>query len=467
MTNQMTSPNLKLNQFAAKLRASPNPLASLRSGLIGGDMMIDTPYGPQKLIYADYVASGRALRQIEDFVLEEVLPYYANTHTKASFCGAYMTELRESARAVVGAQCGACEADHAVIFSGAGATSGLNQVAHMLDVGAGDTVLVGPYEHHSNLLPWRESGAHVIELPEAKTAGPDMNALQSALIQHSAHGRVIVAISAAANVTGVCPDVVAVTKMAKDHGALIVWDYAGGGPYLPMSMTPAPGVEIDALVFSGHKFIGGPGASGVLIVRRDVARASVPYRPGGGTVAFVNAHHHDYVARLEQREEGGTPNVVGDIRVALVLLVKNVIGQAVITARNAELASRAFAAWGTLPNVQMLAADHPERLPILSFVPRTAQGARIDHNDFTRELSDRYGIQARGGCSCAGPYVHNLLAIGDAQSATIRDDILHSDGTSKPGFVRLNLSVLMSDETVDFILSSVAELARDWTAQAA
>ncbi|MEO9461071.1 MAG: aminotransferase class V-fold PLP-dependent enzyme, partial [Marinomonas sp.] len=337
----------------------------------------------------------------------------------------------------------------------------------LLNVDANATVLVGPYEHHSNLLPWRESGARVIEIPEAPDAGPDLAALKAALEAHSKTGPVIVAMSAAANVTGVCADVVAVTRLVKRHGGLMVWDYAGGGPYLKMDMAPEAGADIDAIVFSGHKFIGGPGASGVLILRRDAVRTSVPYRPGGGTVAFVNAHQHDYVTHLEQREEGGTPNVIGDIRVALAMIAKDVIGQAYFDARNWELARGSFAAWGAHPNIHILASERRERLPILSFVPYTNEGERIDHNAFTRALSDHFGIQARGGCSCAGPYVHALLGIDDATSSTIRADILHGDNASKPGFVRLNLSVLMHDETVDFILASVAELASGWTAQAA
>ncbi len=458
----MSDQKAKFKQFETALRGARAPVDALREGLIGGDTSIETPYGTRKLIYADYVASGRALRQIETFVMEEVLPFYANSHTKASYCGAQMTGLRDAAREIVGELCHARAEDHAVIFSGSGATSGLNQLVHMLEVGSYDTVLVGPYEHHSNLLPWRESNAEVIEVREGDAPGPDLEALKSLLTERTPHGRVIVAMSAAANVTGVGPDVAAVTKLVKDAGGVMIWDYAGGGPYLPMSMTPAAGAEVDALVFSGHKFIGGPGASGVLIVRRDLAQARAPYRPGGGTVAFVNAHQHDYVARLEQREEGGTPNVIGDIRVALAMIVKDVIGQEEITARNADLTSRAFAAWGEDAHVQILAPERGQRLPILSFVPRNSAGQRIDHNAFTRALSDHYGIQARGGCSCAGPYVHHLLRIADDLSAVIRDDILFGEGASKPGFVRLNLSVLMSDETVDFILSSVAELAAGW-----
>ena len=458
----MTKLTAPFETFANTLKTAKVPQEFLRTGLIGGEALIDTPTGPKKLVYADYVASGRALRQVETFVMEEVLPFYANTHTDASFCGARMGALREGAREVVREHCGARAQEHAVIFSGSGATTGLNQLMHLMGVGAGDTVLVGPYEHHSNLLPWRESGADVIEVPEGDLPGPDRKILTQLLTERGTTGRVIVALSAAANVTGVCTDVAALTRLVKHHGGIMVWDYAGGGPYLPMQMTPVVGAEIDALVFSPHKCIGGPGASGVLVMRQELACARVPYRPGGGPVAFVNAHQHDYVTKLEQREEGGTPNVVGDIRVALALQVKEVIGQEAMTARNDVLTARAFAAWENEPRLRILAPERKERLPILSFVPLNAYGERIDHNAFTRALSEQYGIQARGGCSCAGPYVHELLKIGDDQSSVIRTDILQGPGTAKPGFVRLNLSVLMTDETVNYILASVAELARSW-----
>jgi len=449
--------------FAATLKgAAPSPRSALYDGVIGSDTQIEGPFGPQRLVYADYVASGRALRQVETFVMEEVLPYYANTHTKASFCGAKMTELREGARSTVARLCGANKDDHAVIFAGSGATQGINQLLHLWKVGPGDTVLVGPYEHHSNLLPWRESGALVVEVPEGVEPGPDLLAMESELAKYSARGRVFVAVSAAANVTGVTTNVADVTRLANRAGALVLWDYAGGGPYLEMNMRPEPDVQIDAMVFSPHKFVGGPGASGVLVVRRNSVRCEVPYRPGGGTVAFVNAQQHDYVTSLEQREEGGTPNVIGDIRAALAMIVKEVIGQSFMDQRNAELTAKAFAAWGGHKHVKLLAADRQDRLPILSFVPLNGSGARIDHNAFTTALSERYGIQARGGCSCAGPYVHHLLAIADTDSLRIRDNIVSGDSSEKPGFVRLNLSVLMDDETIDFILNSVVELAESW-----
>ncbi len=454
-----------LSNFDNMLKSLPDPVASLRDGLIGADVMIETPTGPKKMIYADYVASGRALRQVEDFVLQEVLPYYANSHTEQSLCGARMTQMREEARDIIANHCGADPKEHAVIFGGSGATTGLNQAVHLFGIpqalaaGKPVHVLVGPYEHHSNLLPWRESGATVIEIKEAPEGGVDLDDLQTVLNSLDSDGLLIGAFSAASNVTGVCTDPAPISRLIKAKGGKVLWDYAGGAPYLQMSMTPG-GVAIDALVFSAHKFVGGPGASGVLIIRRDAPETQQPSRPGGGTVVFVNAHQHDYVAKLEQREEGGTPNVVGDIRAALAVLVKEAVSQTTIDQINLKMSEAAFAALENTSGLKLLAPSRKARLPIFSFVPMQADGSRIDYKDFTTALSNNHGIQARGGCSCAGPYVHALLDIDDTWSAELRDQLLAGEDKDKPGFVRFNLSYLMDQNSVEAIFAGIsAQLA--------
>ncbi|MBI1171468.1 aminotransferase class V-fold PLP-dependent enzyme [bacterium] len=433
----------------------PDVLQTLSVGLIGKTAMVDGPFGPHRLVYADYVASGRALRQVEAFILDEVLPYYANSHTEASYCGAFVTRLRGESRAAIAACCGA-DARHAVIFAGSGATAGLNRLVSLLGADRGRVrVVIGPYEHHSNILPWREAGAEVVEVAEAATGGPDMAALAQALAAPGCD-RVICSLSAASNVTGILTDVEAVTRLVKASGALMVWDYAGGGPYLPIDM--AAGGGIDAIVTSPHKFVGGPGASGVLIVRRDAVVTTTPTWPGGGTVRYVSSSAHDYATGIEAREEAGTPNVLGDIRAGLAFLVKDAIGQDRMTALNRRLAARGLAAWAGSAQVEVLGNLTAPRLPIFSLRLRDAAGALIPHLQATRMLSDRYGIQVRGGCACAGPYAHRLLNVDAAQSARLRQAILAGDDTVKPGFVRLNLSVLMSEAEVDFILTSVSAL---------
>ena len=435
-----------------------DPIASLREGLIGEGTLIEGAFGPKPLIYADYTASGRALRQVEAFVMDHVLPYYANSHTEASFCGARMTQMRRAARAVVARACGAGP-DHAVVFCGSGATAGVNRLVVLLGAGPGTRVILGPFEHHSNLLPWRDSGAEVIELGEDPAGGPDRAALAEALA--GANGRrVICSFSAASNITGEIADVAALTQQAKSAGARIVWDYAGGGPYLPIRMSPALNAEIDAVVVSPHKFAGGPGASGVMILRRDAIVTDRPSWPGGGTVRFVSPVGHDYSPRIEVREEAGTPNVIGDLRAALVFLVKECIGTTHMAERGAELARRARQSWSSQPGIELLGRSDRPCLPIFSFRMRNGQGGHVHHQLVTRLLSDRYGIQARGGCACAGPYVHRLLGIDAAASARMRQAILSGNEIEKPGFVRLNFSPLMTDRKVMMVLDRVTELSR-------
>jgi selenocysteine lyase/cysteine desulfurase len=441
-------------------------LARLQSGLIGIDAEMDGPFGRQRLLYADYVASGRALLQVEQFVLEEVLPYYANSHTEASYCGGFMTRIRREARSIVARHCGTDER-HAVIFTGSGATAGINRLTVLLGIPAAiaagqmPCVIIGPYEHHSNILPWRESGAEIIEISEDTQGGPDLDQLKTVLAGIDRKRRVIGAFSAASNVTGIVTDVAAVTRLLKAAGAKAVWDYAGAGPYLAIDMSPAEGAEIDAVVISTHKFIGGPGASGVLIVRRDTVEATKPTWPGGGTVKFVSPTGHDYSDSLEAREEAGTPNVVGDIRAALVFIVKDIIGDEMMTARNRQLTRRAMEAWKGNENLELLGNMSAQRLPIFSFRVRDGRGGYVHQQLVTRMLSDRFGIQARGGCACAGPYVHRLLSIDATESEHIRRAILAGDEISKPGFTRLNFSVLLTEDKVEYILASVAQLASD------
>ncbi|MFU8862640.1 MAG: aminotransferase class V-fold PLP-dependent enzyme [Rhodobacterales bacterium] len=450
----------QLDGFYAAL-LTPDRLADLRAGLIGEGMQIEGPFGPRPLVYADYTASGRALMQVERFILETVLPRYANSHTEASFCGAAMTRLRSEARATIARLCGAGP-EHAVIFCGAGATAGINRLVALLgadDAAAPVRVILGPYEHHSNILPWRESGAEIVTLPEASQGGPDRVALEAAL--RDAPGRVICAFSAASNITGITADVAQVTRQVKAAGAAMIWDYAGGGPYLPMTMTPSPDAEIDAIVVSPHKFVGGPAASGVMILRRDAVQRQTPTWPGGGTVRFVSPRRHDYSASLEAREEAGTPNVIGDIRAALAFLVKEAIGAADHAAHHRTVMARAEARLRHHPRIVLLGPALPDRLPILSFRLRDGRGGYVHQQLVTRLLSDRYGIQARGGCACAGPYVHDLLQIGVADSERLRHAVLTGEETAKPGFTRLNLSVLMEAQKVDYVLDSLCDLALD------
>ena len=462
----MSSPENFFSHFAESLRGG-DVIARLREDLIGDTLRIPGPFGPKTLVYADYVASGRALGVIEQAVATQVLPYYANSHTEASFCGQVMNRMRQEARQIIARLCGA-EQGFATIFTGNGATAGLNRLVHLLGVrdavraGACPLVLIGPYEHHSNILPWRESGAELIEIAEAPDGGPDMAQLEAHLAAADPTSLIIGAFSSASNVTGIVTDADSVTKLLKKYGAKSVWDYAGGGPYLPIDMKAGTDAEKDAVVLSTHKFIGGPGASGVLIVREAAVATKEPTLPGGGTVRFVSPWGHEYSESVTAREEAGTPDVVGNIRAALCFLVKDAIGAAFMAQRNQVLYQRAYESWHANPNLEILGNPKAEQhLPIFSFRIKDAAGGLLHHQLFTRMLSDMYGIQARGGCACAGPYAHQLLSLGQEESLRMHEAIRAGKEVEKPGWVRLNFSVLMDDAKVDYILASVNELAKN------
>ncbi len=329
---------MTLETFKAELAQAASD-GSLAKGLVGEGMMIPGPAGEVPLVYADYVASGRALQQVEAFIATQVLPYFANSHTEASFCGAYVTRLRRAARAEI-ARLTQASARDAVIFAGSGATAGLNRLVSLLGVNEArdPVVFIGPYEHHSNILPWRESKAKVVEIPEAREGGVDLGALEAALAAHAGSDLLIGSFSAASNVTGIVTDPDPISRLLHAAGGLAIWDYAGAGPYLPISMQGANGAHKDAVVVSPHKFPGGPGASGVLIVNQDATRTRSPSWPGGGTVSFVSPWGHDYSEDLAAREEAGTPNVIGDIRAALAFLVKEAVGEAAIASTEARFA---------------------------------------------------------------------------------------------------------------------------------
>ncbi|GAA0783344.1 aminotransferase class V-fold PLP-dependent enzyme [Roseibium denhamense] len=447
--------------------AGPGLLDRLRAGLIGEGAVIEGPFGERELVYADYVASGRALRQIEDFVLEKVLPYYANSHTEASFCGSTMTRMREAARSEIARICGADDR-FATVFCGSGATAGLNRLVHLLGVsgaaqnGEQPLVVIGPYEHHSDILPWRESGAEVIEIRESNTGGPDMTHLESVLQEAGSNRLIVGAFSMMSNVTGIVTDDVAVTRLLKRYGAVSVWDCAGSGPYLPIDMMAGTDHEKDAVVVSPHKFVGGPAASGVMIVRKSAVRKNIPVFPGGGTVRFVSPWGHDYSKDIATREEAGTPNVIGDIRAALAFLVKEAIGAAEMDRINADWREQALAVWAANPAIEIMGNPSAANvLPVFSFRVRDLErGGYIHQQLVTRMLSDLYGVQARGGCACAGPYAHRLLGIEQDESEALRAGILSGEELKKPGWTRLNFSVLLTGEKADKIIAAVDDLAR-------
>ncbi|MCX4247348.1 aminotransferase class V-fold PLP-dependent enzyme [Paraliomyxa miuraensis] len=448
--------------------------AFIRQNEVGRRACVETPFGRRLMFYADLTATGRYLHFVERWV-ERIRPFYANTHTAVSSTGRITTALREKAREVVKRAVGAGE-DDVVLFTGAGATAAVNKLVGLLGLRIDEplertyglsqhipsherpVVFLGPYEHHSNELPWVESIAEVVEIELDAAGRIDVEDLRRKLAAHAERPLKVGSFSAASNVTGVLSDVAAIARVLHRGGAFAVFDYAAAGPYVPIDMHPAdPEARIDGLFLSTHKFVGGPQASGLLVANRALFRGQRPERPGGGTVHYVAGSGRDaidYVQRLDEREEAGTPAIIGDVRAGTAFLVREMIGAHRIREHEVLLARRALERLHKHPRIELLGPHDLPRLAILSF------NIRDLHHDLVSVLLDHlFGIQNRAGCSCAGPYGHRLLGIDLATSTRFRSLIRRGVEGIKPGWVRVTIPFYANEQDVEFLLSAIEFVA--------
>jgi selenocysteine lyase/cysteine desulfurase len=451
----------------------------VRAEVIGEDEAIATPFGLRRVTYADYTASGRSVAFIEDFIRETVLPLYANTHTESSGTGSQTSRFREDARRMVREAVGGSD-DHVVLFCGSGSTGAIDKLIDCLELrlpaGLDDrygfasqipaeerpVVLIGPYEHHSNELPWRESIADVVTVPEDQDGRIDLAALEDALRAYAVRPLKIGSFSAASNVTGIISDVDGISALLHRYGALAFWDYAAAAPYVGVEMAPGGDALAgkDAVFLSPHKFVGGPGTPGILIARRDLFHNRVPSVPGGGTVAYVNPTEHRYLDDVERREEGGTPDIIGSIRAGLVFQLKDAVGVEAIREREESFVHRAMHRWEEQPSIEILGSHDLPRLSIVSFVVRHER-RYLHHNFVVALLNDLFGIQSRGGCSCAGPYGHRLLGIDLETSHEFEREIARGCEGIKPGWIRVNFNYFFTEMVFEYILEAVALVAAE------
>jgi selenocysteine lyase/cysteine desulfurase len=445
-----------------------------RDQIIGNDLYFEGPYGKKKVIYADWIASGRLYTPIEQKMQSEFGPYVANTHTETTLTGTIMTKAYHRSHKLIKKHVNAGPND-VIITAGYGMTAVINKLMRILSlkgcggkdgdcVKQGDkpVVFITHMEHHSNHTSWFETVADVVMIEPDQNLRVDLSDLRRQLEVYKDRKFKIGSFTACSNVTGVKTPYHQMAKLMHEYGGLVFIDFAASAPYMDIDMHPPDPMEkLDAIFFSPHKFLGGPGSSGVLIFDKEMYTADVPDNPGGGTVDWTNPWgKYKYVDDIEVREDGGTPGFLQSIRASLAMELKTKMGVKNILAREQELLALALPGLRAIKGIQILANNVDDRLGVISFYHPD-----IHFNLFVKLLNDRFGIQTRGGCACAGTYGHFLLEVTYDKSAEITDKISHGDLSEKPGWVRWSLHPTMTDEEVRYTLRAIREISenhREW-----
>jgi len=442
-----------------------------REQIIGLDATFESPYGRKHILYADWIASGRLYAPIEDKLKNEFGPYVANTHTETTYTGTLMTKAYKYSHEYIKKHVNA-GSDDVIITAGHGMTSVINKLMRILSLrGCGGrdrecpknverpVVFVTHMEHHSNHTSWFETTADVVQLEPDKDLLVDLEELKSKLELYKDREFKIGSFTACSNVTGAKTPYRKMARLMHEYGGLIFVDFAASAPYMEINMNPEDPMEkLDAIFFSPHKFLGGPGSSGVLIFDKEMYKLDAPDNPGGGTVDWTNPWgKYKYVDDIEAREDGGTPGFLQSIKAALAIELKEQMGVENMLRREEELLRIALPGLREIRDIKILADNVDDRLGVISFYHPD-----IHFNLFVKLLNDLYGIQTRGGCACAGTYGHYLLEVTYDKSQEITDKISHGDLSEKPGWVRWSLHPTMTDEEVRYTLKAVAEIVENY-----
>lgn len=445
--------------------------SSFREHIVGLDQEFESPYGKQKIIYADWTASGRLYRPIEEKLLKDIGPFTANTHTETSITGSVMTHAYHEARNIIKKHVNASK-DDVLITVGTGMTGAINKFQRILGIKLNENlkdytqvpdekrpiIFVSHMEHHSNQTSWLETIAKVIVIPSNIEGLPCLKSLEALLETYKNITIKIAAVTGCSNVTGIKTNYYDIARIMHQNNGLCFVDFACSAPYVDINMHPEHEDEyLDAITFSPHKFLGGPGSSGVLIFNKKLYKNLVPDNPGGGTVSYTNPWgNHNYIDDIETREDGGTPGFLQAIKIALSIQLKEQMGVKNILEREHELNKIIFNRLSKTKNLKILAPKHIERLGVFSFYIEN-----IHYNLVVKLLNDCFGIQTRGGCSCAGTYGHYLLNVDEPTSKAIEHKILEGCLVERPGWVRMSIHPTMTNDEVEFICEAIKLIAEN------
>lgn len=442
--------------------------APYRAGIVGNDLTLQTETEEHQVLYADWTASGRLYGPVEDYLLHELGPYVANTHTETTLTGSTMTKAYHDAQQSIKRHVNADDND-VIICSGSGMTVLINKFQRLLGMRIPEKwqsrieisedekplVLITHMEHHSNQTTWNECAVTVVMIPPNKTGLPDLDAMREILKKYESREMKIGSFTACSNVTGIKTPYFEMSQIMHEFGGVCFVDFAASAPYVDINMHPAnPLQKLDAIFFSPHKFLGGPGSSGVMVFDKKLYKNKVPDQPGGGTVTWTNPWgEHQFFDNIEVREDGGTPGFLQTIKAALAIKVKESMGVDKIAQREKELTAILMNGLKEHPRINLLEDKQQQRLCIVSMYV-----IGMHHNLIVRLLNDKFGIQTRGGCSCAGTYGHILLGVDEETSHRITEQINEGDVTQKPGWVRISLHPTSTDVEAQFVVDAVKQV---------